>query len=139
MSASLKWKLALGFVLVFVAGVAAGAFFGAAHFMQPPRPDFTHHRSLTDRMRNQMKTRLDLTPEQIERTAPLIEKTAQELEAIRAETGRRVRETLAASDRELAPLLTPEQRTKLEALAARRDAGRENRRPHLNGPDDPKP
>lgn len=138
MSATLKWKLALGFVLVFLAGLAAGAFIGAAH-LYPHRGDFAHHRPLAERMRNQMKARLDLTPAQVEQTTPIFEQTAHQLEAVRADTGRRVHEILADSDRELAKALTPEQRTKLEAFAARRDANRDNRRGPHSGPDEPRP
>jgi Spy/CpxP family protein refolding chaperone len=138
MSAALKWKLALGFVLVFLAGLAAGAFIGTAR-LNPRHADFVHHRSLADRMRSQMKAHLNLTPAQVEQTTPIFEQTARQLETIRADTGRRVHETLAESDRELAKTLTPEQRTKLEAFAARREASRDNRRGPRPEPADPRP
>jgi Spy/CpxP family protein refolding chaperone len=124
MSASLKWKLIAGFVVVFFAGLAAGAFLGAVQ-SRHHRMNFNRIHPLAERVRNRMQQRLELTPEQIKQTAPIFDKTARELEAIRAETGRRVHETLAASDRELAPVLTPAQRAKLAAMQARRDADRD--------------
>ncbi len=117
MSGTLKWKLLAGFVLVFLAGLAAGAFLGAAQ-SHHHRMDFGHHRSLTDRIRNRMQSRLDLTPEQMQKTAPIFNQAAQEIEAIRAETGRRVHQILAGVDRDLAPELTDQQRAKLQELKA---------------------
>lgn len=126
MSGSLKGKLVAGFVLVFLAGLAAGAFLGAAQ-SRHHRMDFNRAHPLAERVRNRMQKHLDLTPEQIKQTAPIFDKTARELEAIRAETGRRVHETLAASDRELAPVLTPAQRAKLATMQARHDAEHDKR------------
>lgn len=118
MSATLKWKLAAGFIVVFVAGLAAGAYLGAAqsrhhHF------DFGHHHSLTRRLQSRMQKHLGLTSEQIAKTAPIFEKTAHQLEAIRTETGQRVHEVFAEADRALASDLTPEQRAKLNRMEAR--------------------
>ena len=65
-----------------------------------------------------MKSRLDLTPEQMAKTASIFDKTAHQIEDIRKETSRRIHETFAAADHELAPVLTPEQRARLDALEA---------------------
>ncbi len=127
MSATLRSKLLAGFVLVFMAGLVAGTLVGASqsrrHWM-----DFGHHESLAQRIRNRMQSRLNLTPEQVARTAPIFEKTARQLEAIRTDTSRRVRETFVAVDKELTPDLTPEQRAKLAALEAKYDPARKNRK-----------
>ncbi len=117
MNAPLRWKLVAGFFLVFIAGLIAGAFLGAAH-VRHIRADFEHHEALTERIRSRMKSRLDLTPEQMTKTAPIFDKTARQIEDIRKETNRRIHETFAAADDELAPALTPEQRAKLDALEA---------------------
>lgn len=119
MSGPLRWKLLAGFVLVFIAGLVAGAFVGAAESRQHSRMDFGHHDSLTQRIRERMQARLDLTPEQVAKTAPIFDKTARQLETIRTETRRRVHEAFVAADNELAPDLTPEQRVKLKALEAK--------------------
>lgn len=127
MSAPLRWKLLAGFVLVFVAGLVAGAFVGAAQSRRHYRLDFGHHEALTQRIRKRMQARLDLTSEQVAKTAPIFDKTARQLEAIRTETRRRVHETFAAADDELAPDLTPEQSAKLKALEAKHDPNRAER------------
>ena len=116
MNATLKWKLVVGFVLAFLAGGATGAFFAASHAHH--LHDLALHRySLADRMRNRIQTELDLTPEQIEKIGPIFDQAANELEKIRAETGARVRQVIAETNRALAPELTPEQRKKLDRLA----------------------
>ena len=117
MSAPLRWKLVGGFVLVFIAGLIGGAFLGAAQ-VRLHRADFAHHAALTERIRNRMKWRLNLTPEQMTKTAPIFDKTARQIQDIRKETSRRIHETFAAADDELAPTLTPEQRARLDALEA---------------------
>ncbi len=117
MSAPLRWKLIGGFVLVFVAGLIAGAFVGAAQ-LRHHHLDFARHEVLTEHLRNRMQSRLDLTPQQLAKTAPIFDKTARQIEDIRKETSRRIHETFVAADEELAPSLTPEQRAKLDALEA---------------------
>lgn len=117
MSAPLRWKLIGGFLLVFVAGVVLGAFIGGQQARRH-RLDYGKHGALTEKVRHRMQARLDLTPEQMERTAPILDKTAQELETIRDETARRVHEAFTAADRQIAPALTPEQRAKMESLEA---------------------
>lgn len=117
MSAPLRWKLVGGFLLVFIAGLIAGAFLGAVE-TRHHRADFARHEVLTERIRNRMQSRLDLTPQQLAKTAPIFDKTARQIEDIRKETSRRIHETFAAADDELAPALTPGQRARLDALEA---------------------
>ena len=119
MNRGLKWKLAAGFLLVFLAGGAAGVYLGASHtahfFMGGPhRPGF-----LAERMRSRLRWQLHLTDDQMKKISPIIDKTAGQLEQIRAESSRRVHETFAESHREMAAELTPEQRAKLQEMQAR--------------------
>jgi gas vesicle protein len=117
MNRALKWKLIAGFVLVFLAGGMTGAFIAASQthhlFFAPYRG------AISDRMRNRLRAQLQLTDEQMAKISPIIDKTANQLEAIRAETGRRVHETFTESHREIAADLTPEQRAKLQAIEER--------------------
>jgi Spy/CpxP family protein refolding chaperone len=116
MNGALKWKLALAFLLVFVAGGATGAFFGVHHlkhhvFLGPP-----HSGDVGYRMREHLKRALDLTPDQEKKIAPIVDATSTKLETIRVETAERVRTVMDDSKRDVAPLLTPEQQKKLEKL-----------------------
>jgi gas vesicle protein len=117
MNRALKWKLIAGFVLVFVAGGLTGAFIAASqvrHMMFGP-----DHGMISQHMRQHLKFQLRLSDEQMKKISPVIDKTATEIETIRAETGRRVHETFAEAHREIAADLTPEQRQKLQEIEAR--------------------
>jgi Spy/CpxP family protein refolding chaperone len=122
MNRALKWKLIVGFVLVFVAGGMTGAFLGASHarhlfFAQP------HRGMMSQRMRDHYREQLNLTPEQVAKISPIIDKTAAQLEQIRHETGQRVHELFAEAHREMAAHLSDEQRAKLQAMEARHHQG----------------
>jgi Spy/CpxP family protein refolding chaperone len=116
MNSALKGKLALAFLLVFVAGAATGAFLGFHHMthhiiLGPP-----HSGDVPDRMREHFRRGLGLTAEQENKIAPIIDATSAKLETIRVETAERVRTVMEESKRQVAPLLTPEQQKKLEKL-----------------------
>lgn len=115
MNNGLKWKLALAFLLVFVAGVTSGGLLSSLHmrrhFLGPP-----HSGEVGDRMREHLRRALDLTPEQAEKIAPIVDATSAKLEAIRVETAQRVRSAMEESERQISPQLTPEQQTKLQKL-----------------------
>lgn len=116
MSPGLKWKLALGFFLVFLAGVASGSFawkWHQRHWSSPPPSEFARH------MNERMRRKLDLTPEQSAKIAPIIEQSATKLEAIRVESGQRVRQTFTEMHQRISPQLTPEQRKKLATMEER--------------------
>ena len=118
MSAALKWKLIAGFVLVFIAGGVTGVFLSAAvarHCLLAP----VHHGLVAERMRERLRVQLKLTPEQMTKISPIIDKTGTQLEQIRMETGRRVHETFAEANREMSAHLTDEQRAKLEQIRQR--------------------
>ena len=118
MNSALKWKLIAGFVLVFLAGGATGVFVSAAtahrFFFGPHR-----HGYAAQAMRNRLQWQLRLTDEQLAKVSPIIEKTGAQLEQIRGDTGRRVRETIAEAHREIAPILTPEQQQRLQQMEER--------------------
>ena len=115
MNGSLKWKLAFAFLLVFVAGVTSGGLLSSLHmrrhFLGPPQSG-----EVGDRMREHLRRALDLTPEQAEKIAPIVDATSAKLEAIRVETAQRVRSAMEESERQISPQLTPEQQEKLRKL-----------------------
>ena len=118
MNSALKWKLIAGFVLVFVAGGVTGGFFGATTI----RHNFLSggdHGMAAQRMREHLKRELNLTPDQMAKISPIVDKTAARLEEIRRDTGIRVREIFRSSHDQIAAYLTPEQRTKFDQLRER--------------------
>ena len=122
MNGALKWKLIAGFVLVFVAGGIAGAALGgfyARHFFF----DVHHPRRVGDRMKEQLRAELSLTPEQVGKVSPIVDKTASQLQEIRRDTGRRVHEIIAEAHKEIAANLTDEQKQKLQQIEERHRRG----------------
>jgi Spy/CpxP family protein refolding chaperone len=130
MNGALKWKLVAGFVLVFVAGGIAGAALGgfyARHlFFDVHRPG-----RVGDRMKERLRTELRLTPEQIAKISPIVDKTAAQLQEIRRDTGRRVHGIMAEAHKEIALNLNDEQRQKLQQIEERHRRGwRHHHGPH---------
>ena len=118
MNQALKWKLIAGFILVFVAGGISGAFLGglyARHLFF----GFHHPEQIGARMKERLRTELNLTPEQVDKISPIIDKMALQLREIRRETARRVHETIAEAHRQMAANLTDEQRQKLQQIEER--------------------
>ena len=116
MNKSLRWKLVLAFVLVFLAGAACG-FFGAFHVhhvfaqMEPG--------SMAQRMKQRLRAELKLTPEQMQQVSPIVDRAVSQLKTKREQTMRDVHEIFKQTHRDMQPFLTPEQRTKLEQLEKR--------------------
>ena len=116
MNRSLRWKLILAFVLVFLAGVACG-FFGTVH-----APHFfarMNLESMAQHMKQRLRGELKLTPEQMQQISPIIDSAASQLKTKREQTMRDVHEIFEQTHRDMQPFLTPEQRTKLEQLEKR--------------------
>lgn len=131
MSASFNAKLIAGFVLAFFAGGAAGVFF-TFHHARHWRADFAHHpHLLTERMRDRIKDQLDLTPQQLVKIQPILDRATNELQKIRAESGTKVRQVIAETDRALQPELTEAQRIRLQKI---QQTAPDERRPRHRGP-----
>lgn len=128
MNRALQWKLIAGFLLVFIAGGMTGAFLGAAYarhlFFEFHQPGV-----MGIRMRDRLRTELNLTPEQVAKISPIIDKTAGQLKEIRRDTGQRVHEIMTEAHREIAANLTDEQRLKFQQIEDRR-----RRWHHAHGP-----
>lgn len=118
MNEALKWKLITGFLLVFLAGGVTGAFI-AAKTTRHHLFATSHHEIAAQRMRERLRSELDLTPEQLAKISPVIDKAAAQLETIRRDTARRVRDTFADMHKQIGTDLTPEQRTALEQMRER--------------------
>ena len=116
MNGALKWRFAFAFLLVFVAGGMTGMFLGLhvlhPHVMLGP----PHSGDVPDRMREHLRRTLGLTAEQEKKVGPIVDATSARLESIRVETAERVRNVMEDSKKDIAPLLTPEQQTKLDKL-----------------------
>ena len=116
MNNSLRWKLILAFVLVFLAGAASGFFgaFHAHHFFARMDPG-----SMAQHMKQRLRAELKLTPEQMQQISPVIDRAASQLKTKREQTMRDVHEIFEQAHRGMQPFLAPEQRTRLEELEKR--------------------
>lgn len=134
MSAGLKWKLAVGFLLVFLAGVTTGSFAWKwhRHAWGSPRSG-----ALAQHMNERLRDELGLTPAQSAKIAPIVEENAKKLEAIRIESARRVRQTFRETHLQISPDLTPEQRKKLAAMEEKHRRWREHHRGFSKHPPPP--
>lgn len=115
MNRALQWKLIAGFLLVFVAGGITGAFVGGSyarrHFLELHRPE-----GIGAQMKERLRAELNLTPEQVAKISPIIDKTASQLRDIRRDTGQRVHQFISEAHRQMAASLTDEQRQKLQQI-----------------------
>ena len=136
MNQALKWKLIAGFILVFVAGGISGAFLGGL-YSRHLFFGFHHPEQIGARMKDRLRAELNLTPEQVAKVSPIIDKTALQLRDIRRETGRRVHEIIGESHRQIAANLTDEQRQKLQQIEERHRRWRHHRFPHEPPPEPP--
>jgi hypothetical protein len=129
MNASWKGKLIAGFVLAFLAGAATGAFFTFHEGRQWHGSFGRHPHSVAERMRERVKSQLDLTPEQVAKVAPILDRAVNELQQIRSETGAKVRRVMSETDESLEPLLSDEQREKLARIEKEGHRKRGSRHP----------
>ena len=128
MNRALQWKLIVGFILVFIAGAITGAFLGglyARHLFF----EFHQPALIGARMKERLRTELNLTPDQVAKVSPIIDKTAAQLQKVRQETGRRVHEIMTEAHQEMAANLTDEQRQKLQQIEERHRRWRHGRWP----------
>lgn len=128
MNGSLKWKLIVGFIVVFLAGGMTGAFFSTWHarrfFFEAHEPGM-----MNERMKNRLRDELNLNADQMNKVSPIVEKMSTQLDDIRKDTGKRVHQTFQAAHREIATFLTDEQKKKLEEM--------EKRHRRMHGPPPP--
>jgi Spy/CpxP family protein refolding chaperone len=119
MNSSLRWKLVVAYVLVFLAGAASG-FLGATHLgifvRHPPSGAIAEH------MKQHLRNELKLTPKQIEQISPIVDHATSSLETKREQTAREVRAIFQEMHSRISPLLTAEQRARLEQMEQRHRA-----------------
>jgi Spy/CpxP family protein refolding chaperone len=78
-------------------------------------------------MKERLRAELNLTPEQLAKVSPIIDKTTVRLRDIRRDTGRRVHEVIADAHQQMAGTLTDEQRQKLQQIENRHSRWRHHR------------
>lgn len=115
-----KLKTACYLIAIFIAGAATGGVVGACAakkmpFLRPSRPH-----EVTERLRFQYQTRLNLTPEQRKKIDPILDQTDLDLKAIHLQTMRQVAKTIDDAQQKIAAELTPEQKATLDSMTKER-------------------
>jgi hypothetical protein len=81
-------------------------------------------------MKERLRAELSLTPEQVAKVSPIVDKTAAQLKEIRRDTGQRVHEIMTEAHKEIAANLTDEQRQKLQQIEERHRQWRHHQGSH---------
>jgi Spy/CpxP family protein refolding chaperone len=118
MTTSRSWRVVFYATLIFVAGLFIGVLAGPhllRTFLHPPTPAEMSRHILA-----RLQSRLSLTPEQTAQIKPLVEQTASDIDAIREATTKQISDRIAEGNLEAAKFLTPEQKAKLDQMAAER-------------------
>jgi Spy/CpxP family protein refolding chaperone len=129
-----KWKLGLYVLAIFLAGAGSGAFITwqlCPRLPATPRPPA----EIGARLRARFQSRLDLTPDQAAKIAPMIDQAMRRVETVRQETANNVFANVSNLDEQVMTVLTPAQKLKFEQLEReRRDYLRQKFGPATNSP-----
>jgi Spy/CpxP family protein refolding chaperone len=119
MTALSKRKLSVYLLALFLAGGGSGALIAWQVSRRTPMTPLPPA-EIGARLRARLQSRLDLTPEQVEKIAPLIDQAMRRVEAIRRETANQVFANVSNLDAQVLLVLTPEQKAKFEELERER-------------------
>ena len=118
-------SLAAMFVLGAISGVGLTMF--CHPFFGPPRPG-----KIAEHLQNFLTGRLSLTADQQEKLKPITIDFAAQADKLHADSIQQFKQLADTTDDRIAPLLTPEQKTKLDQLRKQRD---DDFAKHVGGPD----
>lgn len=114
-----KRKFAAYVLVIFLAGAGSGALVAwqvARRVLVAPSTPA----EIGARLRARFQTQLDLTPEQRHKVDPMIDQAMLRVEAIRQETASHVFANVSQLHEQMLTVLTPEQKTRFEALERER-------------------
>lgn len=151
MSFQKPWKLVLLLAGIFVAGAVTGAFVTVTVVKKVAQNRGAPEQWVSARLK-MITQRLELTPEQIAILAPVMKRNSEDLNQLRQDSMRDTRRLIERMHKDIAAVLTPEQKVKFEELnrqmndrarrvmEQRRKEGRD-RRPEddMGGPEGPPP
>jgi hypothetical protein len=117
-----KGKIVVYLAAIFVAGGVTGGVISwresGEKKWKPPTA-----KGICDSFRNRLRSELGLTPQQLERLEPLLQKRVTSMEEIRTRTVKDLEELIRASDAEIADALnlSSDQRAKLQQMERNRN------------------
>ena len=115
-----KGKVILYLAAIFVVGAAAGTVAGFGAGKQKVEKKVFGPLPSSEEMsrlhREKLQSRLDLTPDQMEKLMPLSEQLSAEMDTLNRRHGEAVKKAFVRFNAQLVELLTPEQKEKFEAM-----------------------
>ena len=129
-----KRKLAIYVLAIFLAGAASGGIVAWQVSRRVPVAPVPPA-EIGARLRARFQSQLALTPDQAQKIDPMIDQAMGRVETIRQETAHHVFANVSQLHEQVLTVLTPEQKTKFEALEReRRDYLRQKFGPATNAP-----
>ncbi len=119
MTGQARWKVIAYAAALFVAGAFSGAMV-TYHKAETQPLKVDRKGEIADHIRQRLMTNLVLTPEQAKKIEPVIEQTAEELEASHRDCLNRISTALDKMHSEIRPELSADQKEKLKQLEAER-------------------
>jgi Spy/CpxP family protein refolding chaperone len=114
-----NWKIAVAFMIVFLAGGAIGSVF-TLRFARPPvqqgRPTAPENFGVQLMQRWVRSNQLDLTPAQRQKIRPIVADTAEDLRRLRRESQHSAELMIEHMQDEIAAILTPDQQNRFNDL-----------------------
>jgi Spy/CpxP family protein refolding chaperone len=114
-----KWKLGVYVLVIFLAGAGSGALIAWQVCRRMPVASVPPA-EIGARLCARFQSRLDLTPDQVQKIDPMIDQAMRRVEAIRKETASHVFANVANLHEQVLVVLTPEQKMKFEELERER-------------------
>jgi Spy/CpxP family protein refolding chaperone len=116
-----KRKIGLYLLTLFLAGGGSGAIISWQICRRAPAAALPPAQ-IGARLRASFQSRLDLTPEQMQKIGPMIDQAMGRVEVIRRDTAREVFANASNLDQQVFLVLTPEQKVKFEQVERERRA-----------------
>lgn len=115
-----RWKMVLYTAALFFAGAICGAMVMSRMSANPQTLRLDRANEIAGKIKERLRTKLDLNPQQLEKITPLIQKTSEEMEASHRDDLKRVSAAVDALHAGIEPELSPEQKQKLLELEVER-------------------
>ena len=109
------WKVMLALVALFALGAATGSVI-TLKVVKRAIEGRTNPERLSQSLLGEYQRRLKLTPEQVDKIKPILQRTGREMRDLRSEMAGRTFQVIRASHEEIAAELTPEQREEFARL-----------------------
>ncbi|HXT39833.1 MAG TPA: hypothetical protein VN887_07405 [Candidatus Angelobacter sp.] len=119
MSQLTKNKIIVYLAAIFLVGGITGAVLGWTGAKQKSMERLTPQK-ICARFRDRLQADLNLTPEQMRRIDPILEKRAQDMESVHDRTVKEIEDLVRSSNEEIAKVLDPSQRERLDQMEKER-------------------